>query len=86
MFWIVVSVFIGGFTSLLVSQRYDDVAATNTMVGVFLVIAGAILISVQWVGQEKVLKMDVPIPPLFLIGMQGFWGIIFSTLVIFFIG
>ena len=88
MFWIVVSVFIGGLTSLLVSQRYDDATATKTLVGVFLVIAGTILGSMpmQCVGEEKVMKLDVPIPPLLLIGMQGFWGIIFSSLVIVSIG
>jgi hypothetical protein len=88
-FWIVVSVFIGGSSALLKSQISGNVTdgsgvtATDTLVGVVLVMAGAALLAVQTVMEEKLMKVDVPVPPLLLIGMQGLWGVVLSILVMF---
>jgi drug/metabolite transporter (DMT)-like permease len=88
-FWIVVSVFIGGSSALLKSQISGNVTdgsgvtATDTLVGVVLVMAGAALFAVQTVMDEKLMKVDIPVPPLLLIGMQGLWGVVLSILVMF---
>ena len=88
-FWIVVSVFIGGSNALLESRISGNVTdgsgvtATDTLVGVVLVMAGAALFAVQTVMEEKLMKIDVPVPPLLLDGMQGLWGVVLSILVMF---
>jgi hypothetical protein len=36
--------------------------------------------------EEKLMKVDVPVPPLLLDGMQGLWGVVLSILVMFPVG
>ena len=88
-FWIVVSVFIGGSSALLESRMSGNVtdgSATDTLVGVILVMAGAALYAMQTVMEEKLMNADVPVPPLLLIGMQGLWGVVLSIFVMFPVG
>ena len=54
--------------------------------GVMLMIAGAFVQAIQFVFEEKVMKMDVPVPPLLLIGMEGFWGVVVGIFVMYPIG
>ena len=87
-FWIVVSVLIGGSSALLVSQMSGNttngsVTAIDTLVGVALVIAGVFLNALQVVIEEKLMSLDVPVPPLLLIGVQGLWGVALSIVVMF---
>jgi hypothetical protein len=87
-FWIVVSVLIGGSSALLVSQMSGNttngsVTAIDTLVGVALVIAGVFLNALQVVIEEKLMGLDVPVPPLLLIGVQGLWGVVLSIVVMF---
>ena len=95
MFWIVVSVFIGGSSALLVDRmsRSSDVTADNdgasvteTLIGVLLVITGTILYAVMVLVEEKLMKSDVPVPPLLLIGIEGLWGVVLSIFVMFPVG
>ena len=95
MFWIVVSVFIGGISAMLVDQmsrssnvtaENDGVSVTDTLIGVLLVIAGTILNAVLVVVEEKLMKLDVPVPLLLLIGIEGLWGVVLSIFVMFPIG
>jgi drug/metabolite transporter (DMT)-like permease len=88
-FWIVVSVFIGGSSTLLESRMSGNVtdgSSTDTLVGVILVMAGAALYAVQTVMEEKLMNVDVPVPPLLLIGIQGLWGVVLSIFVMFPVG
>lgn len=92
-FWIVVSVFIGGSSALLVSGMSSNVTAddgsvsvTDTLIGVFLVIAGTILYAILFVFEEKLMKLDVPVPPLLLIGIEGLWGVVFIIFVMIPVG
>lgn len=88
-FWIVVSVVIGGSSALLESRISGDVtddSATDTLIGVILVMAGAALWAGQTVMDEKLMNIDVPVPPLLLIGMQGVWGVALSIFVMFPVG
>jgi hypothetical protein len=87
-FWIATSVIIGGSSALLESQVSGNVTdgsvtATDTLVGVFLVMTGTALFAVQTVIEEKLISLDVPVPPLLLVGMQGLWGVVLSTVVLF---
>ena len=90
-FWIVVSVMIGGSSALLVSRMSGNitdgsVTAIDTLVGVALVIAGVFLNASQAVIEEKLMGLDVPVPPLLLIGVQGLWGVVLSIVVMFPVG
>ncbi len=95
MFWIVVSVFIGGSSALLVDQMSrssdvtaddDGVSVTDTLIGVLLVISRTILNAVCVLVEERLTKLDVPVPPLLLIGMEGLWGVVLSIFVMFPVG
>lgn len=69
------SVFMVGSVAVLGGGGDEDVEGGSSVgLGVFLVILGAFVQALQYVFEEKVLSMDVPAPPLLLIGMEGFWG------------
>ena len=86
------SVLIGGSSALLVSRMSGNITedgsytATDTLIGVALVIAGTVLRSLIAVIVEKLMNLDVPVPPFLLIGMQGFWGVVLSIFVMFPVG
>ena len=91
MFWNVVSVVVVGATALLASSgdrdgSNSDVTSAQTFLGVCLMMAGAFVQAVQFVFEEHVMKMDVPAPPLLLIGMEGFWGTVLGIVVMYPIG
>ena len=45
--------------------------------------AGAFVQALQFVFEEKVLNMDIPAPPLLLVGMEGFWGTLLCLVVVY---
>ena len=46
----------------------------EALYGVLLILLGAIVQSLQYAFEEKIMSLDVGAPPLLLIGMEGFWG------------
>lgn len=88
-FWNVISVFMVGSTAILAeggsgddSELTDDGESnSNALFGVCMVLLGAFVQALQYVFEEKVMAMDIPAPPLLLIGMEGFWGTVFCVLV-----
>lgn len=58
-------------------------ATSKALLGVMLIMLGAFVQAMQFVFEEKVLTMDIPAPPLLLIGMEGLWGTIFCVLVVY---
>lgn len=89
-FFNVVSVVIVGATALLASGgeggSTGNVTSAQTLMGVLLMMAGAFVQAVQFVFEEHVMKMDIPAPPLLLIGMEGFWGTVLSITVMYPLG
>eukprot|EP00584_Thalassiosira_punctigera_P007795 CAMPEP_0172532542 /NCGR_PEP_ID=MMETSP1067-20121228/5560_1 /TAXON_ID=265564 ORGANISM="Thalassiosira punctigera, Strain Tpunct2005C2" /NCGR_SAMPLE_ID=MMETSP1067 /ASSEMBLY_ACC=CAM_ASM_000444 /LENGTH=481 /DNA_ID=CAMNT_0013317073 /DNA_START=144 /DNA_END=1589 /DNA_ORIENTATION=+ len=92
-FWNVISVVIVGATALLASSSSDEdgdnpkgATPSQTFLGVCLMMAGAFVQAVQFVFEEHVMKMDVPAPPLLLIGMEGFWGTVLGIVIMYPIG
>lgn len=94
--WNVVSVFMVGSTAILAeaSKSGEELAdsgsgvdpqasGSSALLGVLLVMLGAFVQSMQYVFEEKVLCMDIPAPPLLLIGMEGFWGTFFCVTVVY---
>eukprot|EP00536_Pseudo-nitzschia_multiseries_P012704 jgi/Psemu1/260854/estExt_Genewise1Plus.C_5000003 len=80
-FWNVVSVMMVGSTAVLSEGGDKDSSETGSdgtaLLGVVLVLVGAFVQALQYVFEEKVMTMDIPAPPLLLIGMEGLWGTIF---------
>lgn len=92
--WNVVSVFMVGLTAILaegsrsedkLSDGGDDAPThgSSALLGVLFVMSGAFVQSMQYVFEEKVLCMDIPVPPLLLIGMEGAWGSFFCLFAVY---
>ena len=85
-FWNVVSVVIVGATAMIASGGGgEDIEGNKTghtteesLLGVTLMMAGAFVQALQFVFEEHVMTMDVPAPPLLLIGMEGKTGNLFK--------
>mmetsp|Transcript_8907 Transcript_8907/g.20011 ORF Transcript_8907/g.20011 Transcript_8907/m.20011 type:complete len:474 (+) Transcript_8907:91-1512(+) len=90
-FWNVISVVIVGATALMATASGEgdggggngNVTSAQTFMGVCLLMAGAFVQAIQFVFEEHVMKMDIPAPPLLLIGMEGFWGTVLSIFVMY---
>jgi hypothetical protein len=89
--WNIVSVFLVGGTAILnektQSGSVDDAtelsSSSSALMGVMLVMMGALVQAMQFVFEEKVMTMDIPSPPLLLIGMEGLWGTILCLFVVY---
>jgi hypothetical protein len=80
-FWNVVSIFLVGLTAIFsATPSTEEQIASGTeskpLTGVLLILLGAFVQSLQYAFEEKVMSMEVPAPPLLLIGMEGLWGTI----------
>jgi drug/metabolite transporter (DMT)-like permease len=84
-FWNVMSIVVVGCTALLSEPGVasDDTKAgqppaqahyDHPLTGVILILLGAFVQSLQYAFEEKVMNMDIPAPPMLLIGMEGLWG------------
>jgi drug/metabolite transporter (DMT)-like permease len=85
--WNVVSVIMVGMTAVLASQgsnsHGNNTDGSLALVGIILVLCGALVQALQFVFEEKVMTMDIPAPPLLLIGMEGLWGTVLCLLVVY---
>mmetsp|Transcript_15528 Transcript_15528/g.59019 ORF Transcript_15528/g.59019 Transcript_15528/m.59019 type:complete len:426 (-) Transcript_15528:69-1346(-) len=89
-FWNVVSiVIIGGVASLESSgdspstHDHDSGDKDSPMTGVILILLGALVQSLQYAFEEKVMSMENHAPPLLLIGMEGLWGTLVCAFVLY---
>lgn len=89
--WNVVSVLLVGLTAILSSGIQSGPAAlqptpAQAVIGVLFVLGGAFVQSLQYIFEERVMNMDIPASPLFLIGMEGFWGCVLCITIMYPIG
>lgn len=83
-FWNVVSVILVGGTAILNTSSDETQDSGEALLGVLLVMAGAFVQALQFVFEEKVMTMDdASVPPLLLIGMEGFWGTLLCLTVVY---
>lgn len=61
----------------------DNSEMNHPLIGVALILLGAVVQSLQYAWEEKVMSLDIGAPPLLLIGMEGFWGTVFCILVLY---
>lgn len=81
-FWNVISIVLVGATALF-SASDDATGPQNPMLGVCLILSGALVQSLQYAFEERVMSMDVAAPPLLLIGMEGLWGTLLCVFVLY---
>ena len=55
----------------------------DALLGVLLILAGAFVQALQFVFEEKVMTMEIPAPPLLMIGMEGVWGTALCVFVLY---
>ena len=69
----------------MISASTDDSddSSGSALLGVTYILCGALVQSLQYAFEEKVMNMDIAAPPLFLIGMEGFWGVLTCVLVLY---
>lgn len=72
-FWNVVSIVLVGLTAVFSNVQNTD-GESHPMQGVALILTGALVQSLQYAFEEKIMTHDIAAPPLLLIGMEGFWG------------
>lgn len=83
-FWNVIAVLLVGGTAILnESEKDEETQSGDALLGVVLVMAGAVVQAMQFVFEEKVMTMDIPSPPLLLIGAEGFWGSLLCLVVVY---
>ncbi|KAL3945357.1 MAG: hypothetical protein SGBAC_000562 [Bacillariaceae sp.] len=83
-FWNVMAVFLVGGTAILSESEKDETSQSgDALLGVVLVMSGAVVQAMQFVFEEKVMTMDIPSPPLLLIGMEGLWGTVLCVFVVY---
>jgi hypothetical protein len=77
-----VSIVLVGMTALF-SASDDASGPQNPLLGVMLILSGALVQSLQYAFEERVMSMDVAAPPLLLIGMEGLWGTLLCIFVLY---
>lgn len=88
-FWNVVSIILVGLTAIMQEPNEDQEGeASNATLGVTLILCGAMVQSLQYAFEEKVMSMTsdsemIPTPPLLLIGMEGFWGLLMCVFILY---
>jgi drug/metabolite transporter (DMT)-like permease len=77
-FWNVISIVLVGLTAMLSGSGDGSEGGgdnqSNPLTGVLLILLGALVQSLQYAFEEKVMSMEIAAPPLLLIGMEGLWG------------
>lgn len=81
--WNVVSIVLVGLTALLADNSQQNSAYNDPLFGVFLILCGALVQSLQYAFEERVMSMEIAAPPLLLIGMEGLWGTVVCLFVLY---
>lgn len=76
----VVSIVMVGATA---NDDGNDEATKSPLVGVGLILSGAIVQSLQYAFEEKVMSSSVGAPPLLVIAMEGIWGLLVCMLILY---
>lgn len=82
----VLSVMFVGATAILSSENSPaktEQSGGEALLGVLLILAGAFVQALQFVFEEKVMTMEIPAPPLLMIGMEGVWGTLLCVFVMY---
>jgi hypothetical protein len=82
--WNVVSIVLVGLVAVFThNQAGANAGDHNALRGVILILSGALVQSLQYAFEEKVMTASVAAPPLLLIGMEGLWGTLLCLFVVY---
>mmetsp|Transcript_25629 Transcript_25629/g.78835 ORF Transcript_25629/g.78835 Transcript_25629/m.78835 type:complete len:466 (+) Transcript_25629:107-1504(+) len=80
----VVSIVMVGLTAAASEDESASNDGKSPLIGVGLILCGAVVQSLQYAFEEKVMSADVgAAPPLLVIAMEGFWGLVVCTAVLY---
>mmetsp|Transcript_10090 Transcript_10090/g.15285 ORF Transcript_10090/g.15285 Transcript_10090/m.15285 type:complete len:456 (+) Transcript_10090:88-1455(+) len=84
-FWNVVSIILVGMTAMFSTDASspDESTDNHPLTGVILILMGALVQSLQYAFEERVMSMEIAAPPLLLIGMEGLWGTLVCVTVLY---
>mmetsp|Transcript_5971 Transcript_5971/g.20335 ORF Transcript_5971/g.20335 Transcript_5971/m.20335 type:complete len:432 (+) Transcript_5971:59-1354(+) len=80
--FLTVAITLVGLTSVLGAPP-EEGNEKNPLVGVLLILCGAFVQSLQYAFEEKMMTGEVSAPPLLVIGMEGLWGTVICTFVLY---
>lgn len=82
---ITVAVSVAASSSFFVTNDTDASSRQSKqspVAGMLLILSSCVVQALQYVFEEKVMgEGDITVPPLVVIGMEGFWGLVLSTFV-----
>jgi multidrug transporter EmrE-like cation transporter len=84
--WNVVAIVLVGYAATLAPEAQEDAESPHSgkaLLGVTYILIGALVQSLQYAFEERVMSMDISAPPLFLIGMEGLWGCLYCLLILY---
>jgi len=84
--WNIVSILVVGTSAVFSfhhNQNMQESDSNNPILGISLILLGAIIQSLQYAFEEKAMSMNIAAPPLFLIGMEGLWGSILCICILY---
>jgi len=81
-FWNFVSIVLVGATAVLAPAASAS-TSSNSILGISLILLAALMGSLQYAFEEKVLNMEIAAPPLFVIGVEGLWGTLICIFVLY---
>lgn len=81
-FWNVVSIVLVGATAVL-QPAASASTSSNSILGIAMILLAALMGALQYAFEEKVMTMDITAPPLFVIGVEGFWGTIICMFILY---
>lgn len=76
----VLSIVMVGLTA---SSGEEETSSGNPLIGVGLILLGAVVQSLQYAFEEKVMSADVGAPPLLVIAMEGLWGLLVCMAILY---
>lgn len=80
--WNVVSIILVGFVAVFTAGDANS-GETNPLRGVILILLGALVQSLQYAFEEKIMSSEISAPPLLLIGMEGLWGSLICIFIVY---
>uniref|UniRef100_A0A7S3JU33 EamA domain-containing protein n=1 Tax=Aureoumbra lagunensis TaxID=44058 RepID=A0A7S3JU33_9STRA len=64
-------------------QSAGNTSGKNPLIGVGLILCGAIVQALQYAFEERVMSGDIGAPPLLVIAMEGIWGLLVCMLILY---
>lgn len=73
-----------GLSSLISSPTNSSASGdTSPIVGITFIVCSCFVQALQYVFEEKLMTGLDAVPPLFIVGMEGMWGFLLTTLVVY---